>query len=197
MLNSHIDEDRLDRYAMGTLPKEQISDLEEHLLACSFCSSRLVETDDFVNVFRAAVVQVERRPAAATARPWAYGRILWAAAAASAGAMLILLTAGEPRIARQTAATVLMQSLRGPEAAAQISPGKPGLLIFDLPAAVTPFEVEIVDTEGKAVLTASPELRDGRLTAYVERLARGSYWVRVYRRGDAKELVAEYGLRAE
>ena len=58
----HIEENVLDRYAMGTLPGESIPKVEEHLLDCFFCQSRLVQTDEFLVYFRAAATQLDLRP---------------------------------------------------------------------------------------------------------------------------------------
>src|SRR5260370_345699 len=59
MPTPHIDENVLDRYAMGTLPGAAIPQVEEHLLSCSFCQSRLLETDDFLTHFPPALTHVD------------------------------------------------------------------------------------------------------------------------------------------
>ena len=77
--------------------------------------------------------------------------------------------------------------------------GRPGLLVFDLAVQAnhSEYEVEIVDGVGNEVLHMGAEVKDGRYAVLVERLAPGSYWVRLYRKQGVRELVAEYGLRAE
>ena len=59
---SHIEETQMDLYAMGILSGDLLPAVEEHLLACPTCQSRLVETDGFLRVFRPAVTQVEPSP---------------------------------------------------------------------------------------------------------------------------------------
>jgi len=39
---------------MGVLSELSLPGFEEHLLGCSICQSRLVATDNFVRIFRAA-----------------------------------------------------------------------------------------------------------------------------------------------
>jgi hypothetical protein len=92
-----------------------------------------------------------------------------------------------------------MESLRGPEAAAEMPSATPSLLVFDVAAPTNPpdYEIEIVDAVGNEVLKRPAEVRDGRIAVLVERLAHGPYWVRVYRKQPGRELLAEYSLRAE
>jgi hypothetical protein len=75
---------------------------------------------------------------------------------------------------------------------------RPLLLVFDVAvhANFTDYEILIVDAVGNEVLKRAAEV-GGRLAILVEELARGSYWVRVYRGQPSRELLAEYGLRAE
>jgi anti-sigma factor RsiW len=194
----HIEEDLLDRYAMGTLPGESVAAVEEHLLICRFCQNRLVETDQFVPLFRAAATQVDARTAPEPRRVFA-SRMVWAGALASAAALLVFLISGEPHITKAPPAILMMQSLRGPEAGARTAAGKPALLVFDLAIQANPadYEVEIVDAVGNEILQTGAAVKDGRLTVLVEKLARGSYWIRLYRKQAERELVVEYALRAE
>jgi len=73
------------------------------------------------------------------------------------------------------------------------------LLVFDVPVQAPPanYEIQVVDAVGNEVLKQQAELRNGRLTGLLGKLAGGSYWVRLYRTQSTRELVAEYGLRAE
>lgn len=198
MPNPHIEENVLDRYAMGTLPGESIAEVEEHLLTCQVCQKRLVDTDEFVTLFRVAAPQVTRPRAIEWKRPSPRQIVSWACATAAAAALLVFLITGERHSIQPTPATLLMQSLRGPEAGSHIASGRPSILVFDLavPATSADYEIQVVDTLGNEILKRDAEVRDGRLSVLVQKLARGSYWVRVYRKAN-QDLVAEYGLRAE
>ena len=117
----HIEENVLDRYAMGTLPAESIPKVEEHLLDCFFCQSRLVETDEFLVYFRAAATQVDLRPVPLWQRLLSAQRLLWGGSAVVAAGLMLLLTPSIPQQMRPQPAIVMMQSLRGPEARTQIA----------------------------------------------------------------------------
>ena len=199
MPTPHIDENVLDRYAMGTLPAAAIPQVEEHLLICSFCQTRLVETDDFLIHFRAAATQVELQPASFWQRFLNAHRLIWGGSAVAAAALMLFLVTGEPRLNRPQPATVLMQSLRGPEEPAQIAKGRPSVLIFDLPIPAThpSYEVEVVDTAGKQILKGQGIVKEDHLVFPIQKLAPAAYWVRIYQKQPAKELVAEYGLQAK
>ena len=199
MPKPHIEEELLDRYAMGTLPGESIPEVEEHLLVCSFCQSRIVETDAFLTCFRAAAAQVDARPAPFWMRLRSAGRFLWGGSAVATAALLLLLIWGGPRNTALQPAIVPMHSLRGPESQAQMSSRRPSILIFDVPVlpSDTDYAIEIVDTSGSRVLEAGANVKDAKLAFLVKQLSTGAYWVRVYRTRPARELVAEYGLRAK
>jgi hypothetical protein len=199
MPTPHIDENVLDRYAMGTLPGTAIPQVEEHLLSCSLCQSRLVETDDFLIHFRAAATQVELHTAPFWQSVLNTQRFIWGGSAVAAAGLVLLLVTGEPRLSKPQPATVLMQSLRGPEDQAQIAKGSPSLLIFDLPIPAThpSYEVEVVDTAGKQILKGQGIVKDDRLAFPIQKLAPAGYWVRIYQKQPARALVAEYGLQAK
>ena len=195
---SHIEEDLLDQYAMGTLSGESVQEVEEHLLICRSCQTRLAETDEFLAVFSAAVTEQDAHPS----RGWK-GIVLsrtglWAGAVALAS-LAVFLMVGPRQDTRPPAVTILMQSFRGADLDRSVAPGKPMVLVFDLPVHAPPanYEIDVVDTAGNEVVVAGAELRSGQLAARFGKLASGSYWVRVYRTQSTRELVAEYGLRVE
>lgn len=192
----HISDELLDQYALGTLPEERVAGVEEHLLFCGPCQSRLDASDEFAMLFRAASVQPDARPQRSWRAFWNSRAANWTVASAAMLAVL-LLVAGPFRKPPMAPATVLMQSLRGPEAPPQVAAGQPALLVFDIvpTAGVNDYEARIVNRVGVEILAAKVSSKDGRLAVLVDRLARGSYWVRVFRT-DSREPIAEYGLRA-
>ena len=111
---------------------------------------------------------------------------------------ILLLVVGPLRKSPSEPATVFMQSLRGPDAPAQVTAGRPAVLIFDIvPAArVNNYEARIVNPVGIEILAPEVFSKDGRLAVRVDRLLPGSYWVRVSR-ADTHEPIAEYGLRSK
>ena len=197
----HIEEDLLDRYALGSLSAESIIPLEEHLLVCAFCQSRLAEADRFLMLFRDAATSEGVSPAPRWMNILAFQKVFWPGAAAALTVLLIFLSSGDSHHVRLPPAILMMHSLRGPDAGAEMSTARPFLLVFDaaVSAARTDYEIAIVDAQGNKVLNRGAEVRDGRLAVLIEKkeLAPGSYWVRVYRKRAGGELLAEYSLRAE
>jgi len=195
----HIEEPFLDQYALGTLSAESIAELEEHLLICAFCQRRLVEADEFLILFREAATPEDASTTPRWLNTFPFRTSFWSGAAAAVAALLIVLITGDSHHTKLPPAVLLMQSLRGPEAGAVTASARPFLLIFDVAVQANhvDYEIEIVDAVGEQVLKRGAEVRDGRLAALVERLAPGSYWVRVYRKQPGSELLTEYSLRAE
>jgi hypothetical protein len=168
------------------------------LLICRSCQTRLAETDEFLAVFSAAVTEQDAHPS----RGWK-GIVLsrtglWGGAAALAS-LAVFLMVGPRQDTRPPEVTILMQSFRGADSDRSVAAGKPMVLVFDLPvhAPGANYEIDVVDTAGNEVVKTGAELRSGQLTARFQNLAGGSYWVRVYRTQSTRELLAEYGLRAE
>jgi hypothetical protein len=195
----HIEENLLDQYALGTIAAESIAELEEHLLICSICQSRLVEADQLLFLLREAVPLESARTTPQWWNAFDFRTSFLSGAAAVLSALLIMLITGDSHRAKLSPAILLMESLRGPGAGPVMTSATPSLLVFDVATQTNPadYEIEIVDAVGNQVLKRGAEVRDGRLAVLVERLARGSYWVRLYRRQPARELSAEYSLRAE
>ena len=193
----HLDEEVLDRYAMGTLPQESIPGVEEHILSCPFCQARLVETDEFLIHFRAAATQIDAHRDVYWRRFFRLRRPIWSIPAVIAAALALLIIS--PRHAKPQPAVLLLQSLRGPESRALMSSKRPYLMTFDLfvDSAQTDYEVEIVDDVGKVILEAHAQLAQNHLTVLVNKLEPGVYWVRVYRMQAVRELMEEYGLQVE
>ena len=197
MPEPHISDEHLDQYALGKLPEERLAGVEEHLLFCQACQFRLESADEFAKLFREAAVQpgVRSHPGWRLFRsPRAAG---WTLAAAAALATFFVVEAPFRR-SLVPPATVYLQSLRGPDTAAQIARGRSALLAFDLipEAGTSGYVVRIVNPVGNQIATAVVALKDGRLTALVDGLPPGSYWVRIFR-ADSPDPLAEYGLRVK
>jgi hypothetical protein len=194
MSESHINEEILDRYALGALPQSEAAAVEEHVLVCEACQARLRHADEFVAVFREVATAPDARPV----RHWWHGLSRRAAGLAAAATMAagVLFVAVERQRTPLAPAVVPLETLRGPESPARVPAGKAVVLSFDVaPEASRKYEARIVDLAGAEVLKASPSEQDGRLTLAVAGLRKGSYWVRVYRAGSSDPLV-EYGIEA-
>jgi hypothetical protein len=188
----HLDDRQIDEYSTGVLPEPLLAQAEEHLLACTECQQRLVQTDEFVALFREAVQ--EQAPARAGWRSWSpFGRT---AAWVGAAAVVALAVVIPLQVREGPTATIMLQSLRGPESTVQTSSRTPLRLVFDVPAADAG-RVQIVDLAGKQVAETAAESASGSAVAKVEGLPRGSYWVRLYAKSNPAELLSEYALKAK
>jgi hypothetical protein len=199
---AHIEETQMDQYAMGILSVDLLPAVEEHLLSCPACQSRLEKTDAFLRAFLPAATQVEAQPAPLWTRILHARGAFWTAAPALA--FLAVLIAVVPRGSLEPS-VVPMQSLRGPESGAQVAAGRPLVLVFDAAAFDRPdsdssthpgYKVKILDVAGSEVLVADAGTKDGRISVPVKQLAPGSYWVRLYRHDNPTQLTAEYSLQA-
>jgi hypothetical protein len=183
----HLNEDFLDEYAAGTLDVDQSAAIEEHLLACELCQSRLVRADQFIALFRAAA---ESQSWCAKYRPW---KLVVTAAAMAAALTMVLVT---PRAQLTTPERVQMRSLRGPNVASSMTFGRRAVLVFDSPylSGARNYVAEIVDLNGGHVLTCRTVMKEGRPAMLIEKLPRGSYWVRLHAQQDDGAPAAEYEL---
>jgi hypothetical protein len=59
---SHISEDDLERYAMGTVKDEaELTPIEEHLLVCGECLEQAEKSEEFLKAMRAALRRLQAR----------------------------------------------------------------------------------------------------------------------------------------
>ena len=58
--DSHVAEDVLEAYAMCKLSGPDVAHLEEHLLICPVCQTRLGAVDEYVRVAKAAAAALSR-----------------------------------------------------------------------------------------------------------------------------------------
>ncbi len=195
MSDEHIEENLLEQYAMDVLSEQPRDELDEHLLACLECQSRLVQLDAFLAAFRPAVLQMQKQPVMRLHQFRLFPRLVWLVSVAVVAASLFLILRSGARPV--TPAIIQMRALRGPESVARLTAGRPALLVFDLAGTARPakYQVEVVDSLGKALWTVAAETKGDRLSVPVRKLEPGSYWVRVYRDQPEKSLFEEYALR--
>jgi hypothetical protein len=61
-MDDHIEEDALEQYVLQSLDNAQIGAVEEHLLICGACRTRLVKLEKFISAFRAVHRDLADRP---------------------------------------------------------------------------------------------------------------------------------------
>jgi anti-sigma factor RsiW len=59
-LDWHFDDEAAERYSLGTLSCEEAKQIEEHLLICEACQSRVAKSDEYVAAMRRAAARVRR-----------------------------------------------------------------------------------------------------------------------------------------
>ena len=61
LIREHLSDDQLEHYYMGIMVLEsELTELEEHLLWCTFCVKRAEETQNYVDAMRVACFCLER-----------------------------------------------------------------------------------------------------------------------------------------
>lgn len=60
--DGHVSEELLEKYAMGKLSAQKSASLEEHLVFCEFCRTKLESLDEFVQVMKASLKDCPRTP---------------------------------------------------------------------------------------------------------------------------------------
>lgn len=184
------EEGRLEAYASGTLPENEVRAVEEHLLVCPACRERLAETEAYVRAMRAAAARA--RAAARRPKPFPWLRPAFALAAAALAVYIGAAAGWRAMRARPAAAEIVLEATRGVNSSTAPA-GAPLHLSLDatgLPP-LAEYRVEVVDETGRGVLGTSAAPIGGRLpVAAPGGLDPGHYFVRVY--GGA--LLREYAL---
>lgn len=200
---SHANDDSLEKYSMGSLADPDLTKLEEHLLICAPCRSRLEEVDEYVAAMRGAASQLEsdeesrrdlwgRLSAFFTFRKLAWGMAL--AAVLLIGATLRLSLRHSPEI--QPFALEL-ESSRGVEGR-HVPAGRSLQLALDIRglAVSSDYRVEIVDERGQRLSDSRVVPNQSKVIASAPKgFQRGAYFIRLY--SPQNELLREYGLQVD
>jgi Putative zinc-finger len=204
----HASEDRLEQYCLGTAPAGELEKLESHLLVCSACQDRLRESEAYVRTMQqataqAAADQLMRQSRWRTLTGWLFRSV--PAAAIAGAAALVLVSGVVPALRRgppERPAAIALELTRGDDGSlrAHAPAGRPLLVTLDLTGLAIPSccQVRIVDSSGAPVLEAAAKPDRERLTVSVpRRLARGTYWVRLYNPPAQRTPLREYELQLE
>ncbi len=189
-------DDCIERYSMGALPEEEVAELEEHLLVCESCRTRLAREDAFAGGMRRAALRLrqestEREPGIRLFPKLVPGLV---PALACAALLLVLALAGLRWIRPPAAApafAVKLEALRGAEPGSKAPAGRPLAFQADLSGlpAAGGYRLELVDPDGRGIWKGSTA------SATLPALRPGIYFMRVYSSGG--ELLREYGLDVE
>jgi hypothetical protein len=195
--NCHIDEEEIERYSMGAMPKGALAPFEEHLLICESCQHRVAQTDVYVSAMR----QASARLHAETLRP----RLPWLRfprlVPALAGLAMVIVAAGlwlgRLDVGEAHPFAVDLAATRGSAIEATAPAGRWLLLRLDLSnvPASPGYRMEMVDSSGNRVWQATVAARGSKASFKVPRTQPGVYFVRLYR--PPGELLREYGFEVQ
>lgn len=182
---SHLTEDALEVYSLGRLlAEEDLSTLEEHLLVCPYCQTRLEKVDQFVQAAAAGAKAVAE--ASSRQKPKA---LLPVAIAAAAAVVCLIPLVLERNSVPVEVALVAMRGEKGFSAPAgkalQIKPDWTGLNVNAL-------VWELSSMDGRLLRSGTIESSG---TIAIAQLSSGQYWLRL-RNPVSSELLREFSLVA-
>jgi hypothetical protein len=181
---SHLTEDALEVYSLGRLSSEEdIAVVEEHILVCGYCQTRLEKMDGFVAAAVAGAKSVAADPAPDKSRNY-----LPIAIAASAALLVFLPGVFEQNNQQTSIDLVAVRNENKLTAPAHTSLN----LKLDLTGlSATAYDWELSGIDGKVQSSGKLDLSSGRLV--ISGLDAGQYWLRLKTAGQ-QEILREFSL---
>ncbi len=184
---SHLTEDALEVYLLGRLSSEEdIAVVEEHILVCEHCLTRLEKMDGFVHAAVAGATAVRLNP-----EPNQSFKYLPIALAASAAAIFVL-----PGLVKQPAepANIDLVAIRN-ETKIRAPAGRTLNLKPDLTGlAETGYDWELSGVDGQLKQRGKLDLATGRLS--ISGLSEDQYWLRLKATGQ-QDILREFSLSVQ
>ena len=202
VVNGHLTEEQIEKYAMGKLSPVCCEDLEEHLLICNSCQLALEETDIYLTHMKAASARAEEANEHRTMwSKFGGGLPHWVASplpafAGLACAAAIFLVLYVPHPAPQKPQELTLESLRGGQLELPLLQAKrPVQLKLDATglAQSSSYAVNIVDESGHLVFeSAASRSQDAVVVRSELGLSAGKFLVRIL---DSKQqLLREFAI---
>lgn len=197
----HLEEERLEAYAMNLLAGEELATTEEHLLVCETCQDHLQALETYMQAMRSAAVRIRDEEKAAPAVPGVGQRLraffraplpVWGGAVAMVG--LLILVGLQFRQHSGAPVDVELQAVRG-ESTTTAPAGHTLHLRLDNRGVpyMSAWRVKIVDSEGSPIWTGTGNWSDNAITAAVPKaFTPGTYYVRLLK--ETEDPVREYQL---
>jgi methionine-rich copper-binding protein CopC len=212
-IRSHAPEEWLERYSMRRLTEGEAESLEDHLMFCQWCQTKLESVESFLFVAREASRRVREESLNARTSKTFWSRLSglsltsifaadsrrgWYALPATAAAMACLaLFFMIPPAQDAGYQQVRLEAVRGTETNS-VSSRQPLEITLNLEGlTVSPaYRVEIVSSTGTRNTESLVEAKGNSLTLRVKsKLAPGQYWVRLYVPGTQNP-IREFSLRS-
>lgn len=187
----HVKDEELERYSLAGADGEEFAQLEEHLLICEACRTRLEEYDVIAHSMAGAAAQWRSEHPRSEPKRRLMVRLLLPLAA------VLLLVLGAVLINpagirnHEPAVAVALIANRGAATGSHAPARQPLDLRPDL-TGVAPFlhyDLEVVDRVGGKI---ARERTDGRTPTRIPGLQSGMYFVRLY--SPSGDLLREYAL---
>jgi hypothetical protein len=189
-VQQHIEETTLERYSMGSLAEEAAVEVEQHLLVCEACCTKVTEADSYVRAMKRAAQEL---PAEPERLRWNL-RILLPAFAACALLIAAAVVKFSPSVERAPA-TVALFAMRGTGTEAQGPSKQPLILQPDL-TGLPPspsYSMDLVSVDGAPVWHGVLSAQADPPAALVPAQPRGNYFVRLSL--PSGQLLREYALQ--
>ena len=197
----HPHEEDLERYVMKAGSKQETEAIEEHLLVCEACRTRLPDIEEYVATLKMALPLGPRsKPSRFRLPQWhfSFGRpMAMAGCAAVVAAMLCIpLLLREPEGVEEW---VKLSANRGgqDETIAKASSRNHLTLQLDVTGLDGPLEARIVDKNGAQIYTQTVLDPAHPIVTPNARLKPGRYYVRVISREGKHAILRETGLQVQ
>ena len=197
----HCQEESLELYALGRLDEPSTELLEEHILICEGCRTRLDQADRYVLAMRSAAQQFVPvpQPASLWVRLQDLFRIpapAWAAVGVALCAVIMVSTALTNRQRFDDRPEVVsLHALRNEQFAVAPAHRALDLTLDTTGLAIGDARLNVVDAEGTTVEIMDATSTAGKLEIHTRKSFNpGLYYIRLYAPGGTEEL-REFGLR--
>ena len=195
----HIEEERLEAYAMNQAAGSELENIEEHLLFCETCQDRMQAAERYLLVMRSAAVRVRKEQNKPGLWIWPRIRAMLHAPipvyfGAAAMAALLLMVSLPVREHPGPPVDVELQAVRGESSGTALAGHALRLRLDNQGVRYSPdWHIEIVDSEGARQWTGTGAWSDNVVTALVPKsFSPGTYYVRLLK--DSPDPAREYQL---
>lgn len=210
IVGEHPSDEMLERYLLRQSDEVELEAVENHILMCPDCVTRLEEAESFITTFKAAcgemtIIRRQRSKAASMAEhvvSWLTPlRLSWTAGLAVILAALIVAPAQFALRRPVAPAQVTLSAWRGAESVSV--PAKRPLTLhlnsIDLPDGTV--AVQLVDALGREVSHSSASINQEKVAVSLPALQTpGAYFLRLYSVADTKsgerDLLREFAFQA-
>lgn len=196
-LSFHGTDDQLEAYALGRLGGSELAVLEEHLIVCPECRSRLSQIESFSTGMKQALAATPAAHGPVPKRPawsgWLRRPAVSMTAALVASVAIISIISNRPKVAPVLSLT--LTSTRG-EMPVTAPARELDLTLANSPTDGGVFRVEILNVVGETVWSGLAQSTASGIQLKTQReIPPGDYFVRLY--AASGDVLREYGFRVK